>query len=82
MALNIKDARTDELARELATLTGQPITRALREAIEQRLATLRAAERATAPGLQEIIERGRRRTTVDGRPADEILGYDDQGLPS
>ncbi|MEV4421656.1 type II toxin-antitoxin system VapB family antitoxin [Patulibacter sp. NPDC049589] len=82
MALNIKDPRTDELARELAALTGQPITQALREAIEQRLETLRAAGRTAAPGLEGIIARGRGRPVIDDRPAEEILGYDDRGLPS
>lgn len=37
--------------------------------------------RATPPGLDEIITRGRARATVDTRPEDEILGYDDRGLP-
>jgi hypothetical protein len=32
--------------------------------------------------LQRYIDRGRRRATVDDRPVDEILGYDEHGLPS
>lgn len=81
MALNIKDPQTDRLARELAELSGLPITAAVRDAIEERLATLRSRSRATPPGLDEIITRGRARATVDTRPEDEILGYDDRGLP-
>ncbi len=81
MALNIKDPETDRLARELAVLSGLPITAAVREAIEQRLAVLRARSRLAAPGLEEIITRGRSRATVDLRSEDEILGYDDMGLP-
>lgn len=81
MALNIKDPETDRLARELAELSGLPITAAVREAIEERLAILRSRSRATPPGLDEIITRGRARTTVDTRPEDEILSYDDRGLP-
>lgn len=81
MALNIKDPETDRLARELAELSGLPITAAVREAIEERLAVLRSRSRATPPGLDEIITRGRARATVDTRPEDEILGYDNRGLP-
>ncbi|WP_066904014.1 type II toxin-antitoxin system VapB family antitoxin [Millisia brevis] len=83
MALNIKDPETDRLARELAQLTGKPITTALREAIEEKLAALRARQSAvTAAGLEAIIARGRARATIDDRSADTILGYDDRGLPA
>lgn len=81
MALNIKDPETDRLARELAELSGLPITAAVREAIQARLAVLRARTRAAPSGLEEIISRGRARATLDTRTEDEILGYDDRGLP-
>lgn len=83
MALNIKDDETDRLARELAELTGQPITTAVREAIEAQLATLRRRRRVAAgPDLAAIIARGRARRTLDTGPEDEILGYDERGLPA
>ena len=41
MALNIKDRRTDELAREVAALSGKSITEALRETLELRVVALR-----------------------------------------
>lgn len=81
MALNIKDPETDRLARELAELSGVPITAAVKEAIRERLAVVRARSRATPPGLEEIIDRGRARATRDVRPEGEILGYDTRGLP-
>lgn len=46
MALNIKDRRTDELAREVAALSDKGITEALRETLELRVADLRAAREA------------------------------------
>ena len=84
MALNIKDPETDRLARELAQATGESITVAAKVAIVERLERVRArlAAQANADDLQGIIARGRQRMTLDQRPADEILGYDDQGLPS
>lgn len=84
MALNIKDAETDRLVRQLARETGESITVATRVAIEERLARLHARRAAVGAddGLYQIIERGRRRPTLDQRPVDEILGYDEHGLPS
>jgi antitoxin VapB len=83
MALNIKDAETDRLARELAALTGETITVAARRAIEERLARLRArsAAQPAAEELRELVRRGRARAALDSRAADEILGYDRDGLP-
>ena len=83
MALNIKDAETDRLARELARAAGESITVATRRAIEERLTRLRAQDRAAAhdDDLDAIIVRGRQRAVIDGRTTDEILGYDEDGLP-
>lgn len=82
MALNIKDGDTDRLARELAEVTGESITDAVRVALEERLASLRRRASVTSTtDLQEIIARGRQRRTVDHRSEDEILGYGEGGLP-
>lgn len=83
MALNIGDPETDRLARELAALTGQPITTSVREALEARVAELRRRKAATAgPDLIGIIARGRARPVLDNRPEAAILGYDDTGMPA
>lgn len=84
MALNIKDKETDRLARELARETGETITLAARVAIQERLARVRKRHqhRPDIDELQQIIQRGRVRRTIDDRPADQILGYDRYGLPS
>ncbi|WP_249010186.1 type II toxin-antitoxin system VapB family antitoxin [Conexibacter sp. DBS9H8] len=81
MALNIKDPETDRLARELADLSGQSITTAVREALEERIAVLTARARASGPGLDGIISRGRARSILDDRSPEEILGYGADGLP-
>jgi antitoxin VapB len=82
VALNIKDPHTDRLARELAALTGEPITVAVRAAIEERLLVLRRRD-AVPKGLDlgDIIVRGRERRVLDQRPEAEILGYGSAGLP-
>ncbi len=84
MALNIKDEQTDRLARELARETGESITIATRTAIQERLVRIRQRQRPTpvVDELRAIAERGRARSTLDPRPLEEILGYDDDGLPT
>lgn len=81
VAINIKDPETDRLARELAEVTGQPITIAVRTAIEERLALLRRRDVVGASELRDVIARGRNRRILDDRPEDEILGYGDNGQP-
>ncbi len=80
VALNIKDPETDRLARELATLTGESITHALRRALEDRLTVVRRSRPAGAD-LEGVIRRGRARQEIDARSDDEILGYGPEGLP-
>ena len=83
MVLNIKDATTDRLARELAVEAGESITVATRRALEERLARIRARNSLGDgdDGLAEFIRRGRARAVLDDRPTDDILGYDEHGLP-
>jgi antitoxin VapB len=82
MSLNIKDAETDKLARALAKEAGESITLAAKKAIEERLARLRAQRgSAEKTDLRAIIHRGRARVTIDSRQSNEILGYDESGLP-
>jgi antitoxin VapB len=54
MALNIKDPETERLATELAALTGETKTRAVRIALEER--TKRLASRPRKPLLQYLEE--------------------------
>ena len=59
MALNIKDARTDRLARELAQLTGQSIIEAVAQALEEKLQTerRRRGKQMNREALRKIVER-------------------------
>lgn len=84
MALNIKDEATDRVARELARETGEPITTATRIALQERLERVRErrVRRADHDQLGSIIARGRARPGRDDRSADDIVGYDDVGLPT
>jgi antitoxin VapB len=80
MALNIKDAETDRLARRLSALTGESITVAVKNAVRQRIER-EERERASVEELLAIAKRIASRIDRDGRTADEIIGYDERGLP-
>ena len=84
MALNIKDERTDKLARQLSDLTGETITTAVATALEERVARLerrRSRERLLAD-VRAISARFRQRL---GEPMTSVdhaaLLYDEAGLP-
>jgi antitoxin VapB len=83
MSLNIKDPATEKSVRELAAIAGETVTTAVRRAAEERLQRLR--ERGAGRSLAaEILDIGRRCAALpdlDTRSADEILGYDENGMP-
>ena len=83
MALSIKDPETDRLARQLSETTGESITDTIRRAIEERLARERHRHHghSLADGIRRIQERVAALPVLDPRSADEILGYDSNGLP-
>lgn len=54
MALNLKDDATHDLARKLATATGESLAKAVRTAIEERLARV---ERSNAGSPAELVRR-------------------------
>ena len=83
MALTITNPDADRLARELAATTGEEIAEAILTALRERLA--REQERRRTPSLREKLKAIRRRCSqlpvLDTRSPDEILGYDDRGVP-
>jgi antitoxin VapB len=83
MALNIKDPETDRLARELADETGESITEAAKIALTERLERVRAQRTADDryEAIMRIIRRGRSEPVLDSRSEDEILGYNEFGIP-
>ncbi len=83
MTLNIKDEATDRVARQLAAVTGESITDAVRIALTERLRRIEAQGRRSGRvrDLRRYVERGRARQVLDERAAEQILGYDEDGLP-
>ena len=83
MALNIKDPEADRLARELAARKGETLTEAVVKALRERL----RRERSGGPIRlrDEIMAISRRAAALprrSGRTAEQIIGYDERGLPS
>jgi antitoxin VapB len=83
MALNIRNPETERLAAELAKHTGETKTEAVTKALRDRLARVRRerSRRRLADELEEIAAHCASLPVLDRRPADEILGYDEHGLP-
>ena len=83
MALNIRNAEAERLATRLAKLTGENKTEAVTKALRDRLARIMRNRpgRRLADELDEIALHSASRPVRDSRAADEILGYDEAGLP-
>ena len=84
MPISIKNDQTEQLARKLADLTGETLTDAVRVAVTERYDRLRRARRgrSLSDELNQIALRCALRPLVSHLSADEILGYDDSGVPS
>lgn len=83
MALSIKHPEADRLARELVACTGETLTEAVVTALRERLTRQRGRTNA-APLRDELAAIRHRCATLpvlDSRAAEQILGYDERGLP-
>jgi antitoxin VapB len=85
MPLNIKNDDAHRLAKELAELTGTSITEAvtiaLKDAVHRARALRRESSDRLVSDLAEIAVHCASLPVLDGRSAEEILGYDERGLP-
>ena len=83
MALSIKHPEADRLARELAARTGETLTEAVIEALRERLIREQGRSRGhrVSEQLAAIGRRCAALPVLDQRTPEEILGYDEQGLP-
>lgn len=82
MAFNLRNDEANRLADELAALTGETKTRAITEAVRERLARVKR-RRDRDRLFAELAAIGRRcssRPVLDERTPEEML-YDQDGLP-
>lgn len=84
MPLHIKDADTHSMAKRLASLTGEPLGKAVKHAIQEKLTRLERTrgEVALADELDRIALHCAGLPRRDRRSGDEIIGYDENGLPT
>jgi antitoxin VapB len=85
MALSIKAPEADRLARQLAATTGETITEAIIIAMRERLAREERRRRDIDTILEEVRAISHHCASLpvlDTRTDDEIMGWDENGLPS
>lgn len=83
MPLSIKSLETERLVREIAARTGESLTGAIQKALEERLERIKREQRSrnSASQIEEILRRVDQLPILDNRSPDEIVGYDEHGLP-
>jgi antitoxin VapB len=84
MPLSIKDPEADKMARDLAQRTGESITQAVITALRERLVREQRKDEAIDSLVDEVMDIGRHCAALpllDARSPDEIIGYDEHGLP-
>lgn len=84
MALNIRNREAEQLAKELANRTGETKTEAVIKALRDRLVRVRRerSKRRLVDELEEIAKHYQSLPLLDDRSSDEIIGYDENGLPT
>ena len=95
VSLDVNDPKLGRLAREVVHATGEPEAEAVKTALRERLEWVRPAPATEPPRpldeaeikarRERILESARRFRTLpmlDARSEEEILGYDEDGLPS
>jgi antitoxin VapB len=85
MPLSIKAPEADQLARKLAATTGETITEAVIVSMRERLAReerKRDSQQQLIQDLMVIAHHCASLPVLDDRTEDEIMGWDENGLPS
>ncbi len=84
MPISIKNDQTELVARKLAELTGETLTEAIKTSVVERYERLRRERsgRSLAGELNAIALRCARRPIISRLSDEEILGYDEAGVPT
>ncbi len=85
MPLNIKNQEAHEYAKTLSELTGKSITHVVTQALEEAVRREKTKKESSSTrliyDLDEIALHCSSLPILDNRSADEILGYNDMGVP-
>ncbi|MEP6564851.1 MAG: type II toxin-antitoxin system VapB family antitoxin [Mesorhizobium sp.] len=86
MALSIKNMEVEQMARELARRRRVSVTEAIRQSLEREVARERLVPRPKESDLltklREISDQAGRIPRISDMTDDEILGYDEFGIPT
>lgn len=87
MFLNVKDERAYDLAKRISRHTGQSLTGVVKEALAEKLERVEKARAKNRAALAAELNRlalhcASLLNPADKRTADEIIGYDEHGLPT
>ena len=85
MTLEINHPDVDKLLRELIEVTGESAPQAVVNALQERLEREKAKQIQRRSVRNELLRIGRECAALpvlDPRSPDEILGYDDTGVPT
>jgi antitoxin VapB len=83
MAMSIKSADAEALARKVSAMTGETLSATIVTALRERLHRLQRMNQhdLLADQLNAIAERSTELPVIDQRSADEIIGYNGHGVP-
>jgi antitoxin VapB len=85
MSLSIKDPEADRLARAVAGKTGETLTQAIITALQERLSRIAKSNDELDERVEEVLNIGKHCASLpvkDNRMPDDIMGYNDKGLPT
>ncbi|MGH9742038.1 MAG: type II toxin-antitoxin system VapB family antitoxin [Candidatus Acidiferrum sp.] len=84
MPISIKNPQTEQLARELAKETGESLTEVITKSLQDRMQRLhgRRKGKALKDEIADILARVDALPRLNDLSEDEILGYDENGIPS
>ncbi|MGO9338665.1 MAG: type II toxin-antitoxin system VapB family antitoxin [Terracidiphilus sp.] len=85
MPISIKAPEADRLARQLAAVTGETITDAVIVAVRERLAREQRKQAGKDQLIDDLMAIARHCSSLpvlDNRTEDEIMGWDENGLPT
>lgn len=84
--LNIKNSDAHEYAKKLAALTGKSLTEVVTEALKKELEKVEGIQKQHVRQLKDELDgialHCASYPVLDFRSADEILGYDGNGIPN
>jgi antitoxin VapB len=82
--LNNKDPEVYSMAAQLSRQTGKSMTVVVKEALADRLARVpepKGAQERLIARVMELVRLANAHPLLDNRTPDEILGYDEAGVP-